>query len=227
MGTGFFLRSLKKTEQDYPIYEKREGEKGIFPGLNSFLLFGFFTLFFYMGYEVCIDTFLVRLLHFEEGKGLPLEAAARLGAYYYSGFALGRLMGGNFLRHFPPGRVLLGVVVLSLFSFLGLLFAFDAGLGINLLILGVANSVMYPLIVTSTVQYSGQSYPKVTGFLNISAVGAALIPLIQGIFADRFTLPSSFLLPVLALPVIFIFGVSIAFRPQFAVGASVQFPQKK
>ncbi len=69
----------------------------------------------------------------------------------------------------------------------------------TILLVGVFNSIMFPSLFTLGIANLGALTGKASGVLMSGAVGAAVIPVVQGMVADRIGVHSSFLVPQSAI----------------------------
>ena len=63
------------------------------------------------------------------------------------------------------------------------------------LAIGLFNSVMFPTIFTMGIDRLGTRTSQGSGLLCLGIVGGAIVPLIQGVFADAWNIQVSFLVP--------------------------------
>lgn len=153
-------------------------------------------IFCYVGAEVAIGSFLVNYI--KELTPLSEAQAAPMVALYWGGAMLGRFVGIVTLKAFAPARVLLvhtlvaiGLVLVSMRS--------SGQLAIYAMVLvGVCHSIMFPTIFTLSIRELPQAQAKKASVaLATAIVGGALVPLLTGMWADRFGLQQAFILPVL------------------------------
>jgi FHS family L-fucose permease-like MFS transporter len=65
-----------------------------------------------------------------------------------------------------------------------------------LLAIGLFNSIMFPTIFTLAIAGLGRHTGAGSGVLCMAIVGGAIVPVLQGMFADRFGLLYSFVIPL-------------------------------
>ena len=170
------------------------------------LTLGAVAIFVYVGGEVAIGSFLVNFMGMPEIGGLSPEVAGKYLSFYWGGAMVGRFIGSAVLRTIPPGKVLgvnaivAAVLVLSAMALSGPLSMWA------LLAVGLFNSIMFPTIFTLAVDGLGRHTGQGSGILCMAIVGGALIPLLQGAFADRIGLHQAFFLPALCYLYIAYYG---------------------
>ncbi|NNM43210.1 MAG: MFS transporter [Chlamydiae bacterium] len=191
------------------VYPAKKGIFDIFPPFTLSLGAGFTAMFMYMGIEVCMDSFLVKFLHAPEGGGLSLQKALSLFSLYYLGFVVGRLIGAPVLNRIPLSMALLVNSVAAIATFAVGMYLPPEAVFIMIVVLGLCNSVMYPLILAIGVKLENAPPSKVVGFLSTAAIGGALFPVLQGYLADTMGLRFSFILPVFGYVALFMYGIFV------------------
>ncbi|MBS1963760.1 MAG: sugar MFS transporter [Bdellovibrionales bacterium] len=173
---------------------------------NRRLVMGCFAIFAYVGAEVAIGSFLVNYLGTSHVMGFDAETAARYVAFYWGGAMVGRFLGTPLLAKFRPGAVLqafaTGTMVMVALSVFGTgEFAMW-----TILAVGLFNSIMFPTIFSESIAGMKRGTEKASGLLCTSIVGGAIIPLIQGVLADRMELRWSYFLPIICYAYIWMFA---------------------
>jgi FHS family L-fucose permease-like MFS transporter len=174
---------------------------------HSHLVLGAVAIFMYVGGEVAIGSYLVNLMSQPDVAGLQENVAARYVSLYWGGAMVGRFIGALVLRYVKPGYVL----------------AFNAACVIVLLIIamssagkvamwamlsiGLFNSIMFPTIFTLGIARLGRHTGEGSGVLCMAIVGGAIIPVVQGYFADTMGLLTSFFVPAICYAYIVFYGL--------------------
>ncbi len=206
----YAIRSLGASDTKGPSLSLKE----IFPPFTRSVVMSFFAMFLYMGVEVSLDSLLLKFLTSEEGASLSLSTAMIYFSLYHLGFVIGRFGGGRILNK-ASLPVVLGVnsfIAMVVFS----LAIWQSGNMViaAAVILGLCNSVLYPLIFAIGVKEEKCPPSKVIGFLSTASLGGALLPLLQGILADRFGLRLSFLLPFISYIGLLLYARAVHARMQ-------------
>jgi FHS family L-fucose permease-like MFS transporter len=174
---------------------------------NKNLMFGVLGIFFYVGAEVAIGSYLVNyfldmnLVIVIKENGLMKSIAegilnsgitdsdnkAIVGVFvtfYWSGAMIGRFVGSYLTKIMKPGKVL-GIfatcailLILISISTTGLISMW------SILAVGLFNSIMFPTIFTISIDGLGELKPKASGLLCTAIVGGAIIPPVYGFFTD-------------------------------------------
>lgn len=171
------------------------------------LLFGAIGIFTYVGAEVSIGSFLVNYFALPEIAGLTAKSAAGFVSFYWGGAMIGRFLGAGLLRRFKPGIVLaLCAIFAAVLVTASMLLGGHAAMW-TILAVGLFNSIMFPTIFSLGVAELGPLTGNGSGILNMAIVGGAILPVIQGMIADRVGIHHAFLLPVLCYVYILFFAV--------------------
>jgi FHS family L-fucose permease-like MFS transporter len=165
---------------------------------NPHLVLGMLAIFFYVGAEVSIGSFLVSWITDPNVAGLDPEKAGHYVSFYWGGAMIGRFMGSYLTATFKPAKVL-SVSILCILALIGVaVFAYSPGISMWAIIaIGLFNSIQFPTIFSLSVHGLGKATPYASALLCTSIVGGALVPLFQGISADVIGLRWSFIVPLL------------------------------
>lgn len=181
------------------------------------LILGALGIFLYVGAEVSIGSFLVSFLHQPNIANLSLEVAGKYLAFYWGGAMIGRFIGSAVLRAFNPGKVLANAAMAAGLLVTIAMVLSGKGAMWSILAVGLFNSIMFPTIFTLALEGLGKHTGQGSGILCMAIVGGALVPLLQGYFADHIGIHHAFFLPVLCYVYIAYYG----FRghvPSYAAG---------
>jgi MFS transporter, FHS family, L-fucose permease len=86
----------------------------------------------------------------------------------------------------------------------------------SILLVGLFNSIMFPTIFTLAIDGLGKFTGQGSGILCMAIVGGAIIPVVQGVFADNIGIHHAFILPVLCYLFIAYYGIK-GHKPSFAI----------
>lgn len=170
------------------------------------LVLGAVGIFVYVGAEVSIGSFLVNYLAQSNISGLAEHEAAKYVSLYWGGAMVGRFAGAIVMRNIQPGKVLafnaLAASVLVVASMVG-----AGSLAMwSILAVGLCNSIMFPTLFSLAVNGLGEHTGQGSGILCAAIVGGAVIPVVQGLFADRIGIQQAFFIPVLCYLYIAYYG---------------------
>jgi len=196
---------------------------------NKNLMLGVLGIFFYVGAEVAIGSYLVNyfldmnLVEVIKQNGFMKSIAegilnsgltdndnkAIVGVFvtfYWSGAMIGRFVGSYLTKIMKPGKVLgmfaTSAILLILISIstTGLVSMW------SILVVGLFNSIMFPTIFTISLDGIGELKPKASGLLCTAIVGGALIPPLYGYLTDQVGFKSALIFIILCYAYILFFG---------------------
>jgi FHS family L-fucose permease-like MFS transporter len=170
------------------------------------LVLGAVGIFVYVGAEVSIGSFLVNYLAQPVISGLAEHEAAKYVSLYWGGAMVGRFAGAIVMRGIRPGKVLafnaLAASVLVAASMMG-----SGSVAMwAILAVGLFNSIMFPTLFSLAVDGLGKHTGQGSGILCTAIVGGAVVPVVQGLFADRIGIQQAFFIPALCYLYIAYYG---------------------
>jgi MFS transporter, FHS family, L-fucose permease len=172
------------------------------------LVLGAIGIFVYVGAEVAIGSFLVNYLSRPEIGAMPVKTAARYVSLYWGGAMIGRFIGSSVLQKMRTGTVL-GSAAIAAFALVTTSMLNLGSVAVwSILAIGFFNSVMFPSIFTLSIEGLGPLTEAGSGVLVAAIVGGAIIPELQGVFADRIGIHHAFFLPALCYIYIAYFAFS-------------------
>ena len=196
---------------------------------NKNLMLGVLGIFFYVGAEVAIGSYLVNyfldmnLVSVIKESGFMVFIAesilnsgladndnkAIVGVFvtfYWSGAMIGRFVGAYLTKIMKPGIVLvifatiaISLILISI-NTVGLLSMW------SILAVGLFNSIMFPTIFTLAIDGIGELKPKASGLLCTAIVGGAIIPPAFGFLTDQIAFKRALLLVIFCYAYIVWFG---------------------
>jgi len=170
------------------------------------VVLGIVAIFLYVGAEVSIGSFLINYFNLPDIGGLSSRAAARFVAFYWGGAMVGRFVGSALLQKFRTGT-LLGICAIVATSLVVISMASFGHVALwSILMVGLFNSIMFPSIFTLGIAETGPLTGKASGALVTGIVGGALVPLAEGVLADRIGIHHAFIIPVLCYVYISYYG---------------------
>jgi FHS family L-fucose permease-like MFS transporter len=172
------------------------------------LVLGAIGIFTYVGAEVSIGSFLVNYFSLPEIAGLSARTAAGFVSFFWAGTMIGRFVGAGLLRRIKAGYLLAlcGICAATLVT-VSMLTDGRAAMW-SILAVGFFNSIMFPTIFSLGVAELGPLTGNASGVLNMAIVGGAILPVVQGLIADRVGIHHAFFLPVLCYLYILFYGLS-------------------
>jgi MFS transporter, FHS family, L-fucose permease len=172
------------------------------------LMLGALGIFAYVGAEVSIGSFLVNYLGQSNIGGLSPQSAAFHVSFYWTGAMIGRFVGAGLLRRIKAGRLLAGCAICTA-VLVGISMLTSGQVAMwSILAVGLFNSIMFPTIFSLGIAELGSLTERGSGILNMAIVGGAILPLIQGVIADRIGIQLAFFVPVICYLYIVFYGLS-------------------
>jgi FHS family L-fucose permease-like MFS transporter len=169
--------------------------------------FGVLAIFFYVGAEVSIGSFLVNYLSLPQIGHMSEQEASHYVSLYWGGAMVGRLAGSALLVRINPRKLLaLFAGVAGLLVLTTMLTQGHVAMG-SVIAIGLFNSIMFPTIFALGIERMGPLTGKASSLLIMAIVGGALLPWIQGYLADRMGIQHAFLLPLLCYGYIVFYGL--------------------
>jgi len=170
------------------------------------LVLGALGIFVYVGGEVSIGSFLINFLGEPAIAGLAEQEAGKYVSFYWGGAMIGRFVGAAVMQKILPGKVLTFNAVMAAALVLMAIFGSGHFAMWTILSVGLFNSIMFPTIFSLAVSGLGKHAGQGSGLLCAAIVGGAILPVVQGLFADRIGIQTAFFIPVLCYCYIAYYG---------------------
>jgi FHS family L-fucose permease-like MFS transporter len=170
------------------------------------LKLGVVALFFYVGAEVSIGTFLTNYI--ADTLRITEESANSYVSFYWGGMIVGRLLGAGVLKYLKASKVLV---------FCALMAAFVIALSLNttgnvavwaMISVGLFNSIMFAIIFSLSVEGLGKHTTQASGLLSTAIAGGAIISYSQGVLIDNYNWTIAFILPLICYLYIVYYGLN-------------------
>lgn len=212
LGTVLVLVAVIFYFMHLPSMKPKHTEVEIKPGFFSVLKFRHLTWavvaqFFYVGAQVCITSFFIRIA--QQGAGLDEKTAAfYLGGYGFL-FMAGRFIGTFFLKYVKDYVLLSIYCVIS--ALLSLVAIYGSGMGVLYALGGIGffMSIMFPTIFSLGIKGLKSNTETGSSWLVMSIVGGAIIPYGMGTLIDmnHDDIQSGYIIPLVCFLIILSFGV--------------------
>jgi FHS family L-fucose permease-like MFS transporter len=188
--------------------EDVEGEGGAsFVGaLKSMRLrWGILAQFFYVGAQVCVGSFFIKMA--TTSAGIDEDTAAKYLGFYGLAFMLGRFAGTFLMLYFNPRKLLIVYsiinVVLSIVAMTG------TGMIVVYALIAIAffMSIMFPTIFSMGIEGLGHNTKIGSSLIVMSIVGGAFLPPILGIISDKTdSIQNGYIVPLVCFLVVLVFA---------------------
>ncbi|HEX7015811.1 MAG TPA: MFS transporter [Cyclobacteriaceae bacterium] len=181
----------------------------MFAGSRTYpqLMLGIPTMFFYVGAEACTAGFFISYM---TTHAYSYDTASGFLTLYYVLAAVFALIGTLLLRVIRAG-ILLGVFGTGMITCLMIAVWGPQPLASYALIAtGGFLSVMFPTVFGLAIENLNGFREKGSALLNFAIVGGAVFPPLQGIIADNYGINLSYIIPVLCVAVVTMYGFGVA-----------------
>jgi FHS family L-fucose permease-like MFS transporter len=162
------------------------------------------AIFLYVGAEVSIGSFLVNYLTETNIAAMDVQQASQMVSYYWGAAMMGRFVGAALTQTIRPTYILAANAVLAVVLLLTTMTNTGSIAMYSVIAVGFFNSIMFPTIFALAIRNLGPLTSRGSGLLCQAIVGGAILPLVQGVVADSFSIQISFIVPMLAY--FYIFG---------------------
>jgi len=172
------------------------------------VLFGVLGIFFYVGAEVSIGSFMVNYLSMPDIGHISEQEAAKYVSWYWGGAMVGRFVGSGLMAAISPRKLLATFAAINALLVLTTMLSTGTTAMVSIIAIGLFNSIMFPTIFALGIERLGPMTSKASSLLIMAIVGGAVIPQLQGVLADHVGLQHAFALPLLCYLYIVFYGAS-------------------
>ena len=188
--------------------EDKEGVDGAsFAGaLSSMRLrWGILAQFFYVGAQVCVASFFIKMA--TTSAGLDEDTAAKYLGFYGLAFMIGRFAGTFFMQYIQPRKLLIIYSVITIL--LSVLAIIGTGMVVVYTLIAIAffMSIMFPTIFSMGIDGLGHNTKIGSSLIVMSIVGGALLPPVLGYISDvTGSIQNGYVVPLICFSVILLFA---------------------
>ena len=171
------------------------------------LVWAIIAQFFYVGAQVCITSFFVRMAI--SGGGVDEKTAGYYLGVYGLLFMAGRFIGTIIMRNIQPAKLL------SIYALLCIILSFIAiyAEGENVVLalggLGFFMSIMFPTIFSLGIKDLNENTKPASSLIVMSIIGGAIFPVIMGKIIDSYgdDIQKGYIVPLICFFVVLYFGM--------------------
>ena len=194
--------------------KKPEGKQNFFTVLKKrHLSFAVIAQFFYVGAQVCVTSFFIRMA--QQGGGIDEKTAGYYLGIYGFLFMFGRFVGTFILRYVTAPRLL------SIYAAVSILLCMIAILGDGAYVIyalgsiGFFMSIMFPTIFSLGIVNLGEDVKVASSWLIMAIVGGAIVPYIMGSVIDlsNDNIQVGYIIPLICFILIFFYGLK-GYKPR-------------
>lgn len=180
---------------------------GSFAGALKFmqLRWGILAQFFYVGAQVCVASFFIKMA--TTSAGIGEDTAAKFLGVFGLTFMIGRFAGTFFMQYINPRKLLI------LYSIISILLSIVAILGTGMIVvytliaLAFFMSIMFPTIFSMGIDGLGHNTKIGSSLIVMSLVGGALLPPVLGYISDvTGSIQNGYVVPLICFSVILLFA---------------------
>jgi MFS transporter, FHS family, L-fucose permease len=182
------------------------------------LVRGVVAQFFYVGAQVGVGSFVIRLAQHSVPGMLQKDASFYLKLHLI-GFMLGRFSGSYIMKRVAPAR-LLSLFALSTLICLGVVL-FGSGVASlwAVVLIGFFHSIMFPTIFALSIKHLGRYTKLGSSLLVASIIGGAICPAIMGFISDHSNIRVAFFVPLICQAYVLYFALR-GYRPVIITSGS-------
>ena len=171
------------------------------------LVRGVLAQFFYVGAQVGVASFIIRLAEYLV-PGTADKAAAGYLKWHLLGFMIGRFAGSAIMKYIPASRLLAAFAVACLICVTVALVTAGSIPIYAVVLIGFFHSIMFPTIFALSIKDLG-AYTKLgSSLLVMSIIGGAVLPVTMGYVSDATNIQRALIVPL----VCYVYILSFAAR---------------
>ncbi|MBS7255771.1 L-fucose:H+ symporter permease [Flavobacterium branchiicola] len=188
--------------------EDKEGAEGAsFAGaLKSMRLrWGILAQFFYVGAQVCVGSFFIKMA--TTSAGLAEDVAAKYLGFFGLAFMLGRFAGTFFMQYIQPRKLLIIYAIINIL--LSIVAITGSGMIVVYTLIAIAffMSIMFPTIFSMGIDGLGHNTKIGSSLIVMAIVGGALLPPVLGLISDLTgSIQYGYVVPLICFSVILLFA---------------------
>lgn len=202
----FYLTNMPDVKE-----ENKEGIEGASFGMalkSTKLRWGITAQFFYVGAQVCVASFFIKMA--TTSAGLDEGTAAKYLGFFGLAFMLGRFAGTFFMQYVQPRKLLL------LYATINILLSVIAIMGTGMVVvytliaIGFFMSIMFPTIFSMGIDGLEHNTKIGSSLIVMSIVGGALLPPVLGLISDKTgSIQNGYFVPLTCFSVILLFALNV------------------
>ena len=171
------------------------------------LVWAVITQFFYVGAQVCVTSFFVRMAI--SGGGVDEKTAGYYLGVYGLLFMSGRFIGTIIMRYIKPAKLLGTYALLCILLSCVAIYADGKNVVLALGGLGFFMSIMFPTIFSLGIKDLNENTKPASSLIVMSIIGGAIFPVIMGKIIDNSgdDIQKGYIVPLLCFFVVLYFGI--------------------
>jgi FHS family L-fucose permease-like MFS transporter len=172
------------------------------------VLFGVIAIFFYVGSEVSIGSFLVNYLSMPSIGNFSQQDATKYVSAYWTLAMVGRFIGSALMVKMSPRKLLAAFAGVNVLLVATTMMTGGMAAVYSIVAIGLFNSIMFPTIFSLGIERMGPLTGKASSLLIMAIVGGAIMPYLQGLLADQIGVQHAFVVALIGYAYIVFYGAS-------------------
>jgi MFS transporter, FHS family, L-fucose permease len=169
------------------------------------LRWGIIAQFFYVGAQVCVGSFFIKMA--TTTAGLDEDTAAKYLGFYGLAFMIGRFAGTFVMQYIDAKKLLLSYAIINIL--LCILTIYGTGMIVVYALIAIAffMSIMFPTIFSMGIEDLEHNTKIGSSLIVMAIVGGALLPPVLGMISDKTgNIQNGYIVPLLCFVVIVFFA---------------------
>jgi MFS transporter, FHS family, L-fucose permease len=191
--------------------EDVEGEGGASFGgaLKSMRLrWGILAQFFYVGAQVCVGSFFIKMA--TTSAGIGEDSAAKYLGLFGLAFMLGRFFGTFLMQYINPRKLLIIYTIINITLTVIAITGTGMIVVYSLIAIAFFMSIMFPTIFSMGIDGLGHNTKIGSSLIVMSIVGGAFLPPILGVISDQTSsIQYGYIVPLVCFLVILLFAFNV------------------
>jgi FHS family L-fucose permease-like MFS transporter len=213
-----FLSKLPEVGASYGAVKQESAGEELRDILRySHLVKGVIAQFFYVGAQIGVASFVIRLAQ-HSIPGMLQKNASYYLKLHLIGFMLGRFSGSYIMKRVSAARLLSLFAFSTLISLLVVLLGTGAAPLWAVVLIGFFHSIMFPTIFALSIKHLGRYTKLGSSLLVASILGGAICPAIMGFISDHSNIRVAFIVPLICQAYVLYFAAR-GYRPVPVTGA--------
>ena len=161
---------------------------------DPYVLMMVLGIFFYVGAEVGLNSWIARLLQVK--FSLDIDKMATLGiGFFMTSLAVGRLAGSFILSYLSPKKFFLTTAIAGTAAILGMFVPSEPVVLGAIFLAGISFANVFPLIFSILIDAMPERSNELSGLMVMAIVGGAVVPALMGLVANA-SVQISFIIPL-------------------------------
>lgn len=194
----------EQAEENTVSNEQNKNGSSFFKHPNLYL--GVLGIFFYVGAQVGVASFIFRYAEYQL-PGIDEKKAALYITFHLVAFMIGRFVGTGLQQKIKPSTLLAYFAVADLLLVTVAILLHGEIAVWSVIIIGFFHSIMFPTIFALALNKLGTYTKDGSSYLVMAIVGGAIMPLAMGFLSDKTSIQTAFIVPAICYLYIFFYAV--------------------